>query len=198
MLHLCHFPLLIYEALQVPWRRCGALQFMSNLANILSPVRPVSHYFPSSPCASQSLVAAERNKVWQATGYNVSSDISPLVCGWKFYIWSAHHTDFLSETSLGLIFVINRQKRRTGCRSFLFTKNHSLVRAYNRKGEGWEKRTTGRETYYGFNGLWKNNPTQTNIHLPWIKYSFRMTLDHIYYISPCVPICPFQDLNYVH
>lgn len=45
-LRLCHCVLLIYGTLQVPWRRCRALQFMSNLVNILSPVRPVSHCFP--------------------------------------------------------------------------------------------------------------------------------------------------------
>lgn len=49
VLHLCHFALLIYETLQVPWRRCRALQFMSNLVNILSPVRPVSHCFSLYP-----------------------------------------------------------------------------------------------------------------------------------------------------
>lgn len=39
------FPFTYLWGLQVPWRRCGALQFMSNLVNILSPVRPVTHYF---------------------------------------------------------------------------------------------------------------------------------------------------------
>lgn len=44
------FPLLlIYGILQVAPRRCRALQFMSNLVNILSPVRPVSHCFSSLP-----------------------------------------------------------------------------------------------------------------------------------------------------
>lgn len=54
VLHLCHFALLIYETLQVPWRRCRALQFMSNLVNILSPVRPVSHCFSLFPVFSPS------------------------------------------------------------------------------------------------------------------------------------------------
>lgn len=44
------FPLLlIYGILQVAPRRCRALQFMSNLVNILSPVRPVSRCFSSLP-----------------------------------------------------------------------------------------------------------------------------------------------------
>lgn len=69
VLRLCHLVLLIYETLQVPWRRCRALQFMSNLVNILSPVRPVSHCFPrcSVPPRLPSLVSgrrlSERNQV---------------------------------------------------------------------------------------------------------------------------------------
>lgn len=46
VLRLCLSALLIYGTLQVPWLRYRALQFMSNLVNILSPVRPVSHCFP--------------------------------------------------------------------------------------------------------------------------------------------------------
>lgn len=50
VLRLCRFPLLlIYGILQVAPRRCRALQFMSNLVNILSPVRPVSRCFSSLP-----------------------------------------------------------------------------------------------------------------------------------------------------
>lgn len=49
VLRLRRLALLIYGTLQVPWRRCRALQFMSNLVNILSPVTPVSHCFSLFP-----------------------------------------------------------------------------------------------------------------------------------------------------
>lgn len=94
VLRLCHFALLIYETLQVPWRRCRALQFMSNLVNILSPVRPVSHCFclfpmfspsPSPPRLPLSPVSGRwvtgRNQAWIWTP-DIPSDSCPfVVCG---------------------------------------------------------------------------------------------------------------------
>lgn len=93
VLRLCHFALLIYETLQVPWRRCRALQFMSNLVNILSPVRPVSHCFslflvfsPSPPrlpsSLSSSRVAGWQKEIKSASERYILSDSCPfVVCG---------------------------------------------------------------------------------------------------------------------
>lgn len=109
VLRLCHFALVIYETLQVPWRRCRALQFMSNLVNILSPVRPVSHCFSLFPMFSPSasppqlpLVSSvsgcwvtERNQVWIWTTYIFSLIRAPFCCLWaslgKFNFWTVCH-----------------------------------------------------------------------------------------------------------
>lgn len=92
VLCLCHLALLIYETLQVTSRRCRALQFMSNLVNILSPVRPVSDCFSPFSMFSQSptpprvpLVSpisgrwvTERNQVW-IRAICIPSDSQPFV-----------------------------------------------------------------------------------------------------------------------
>lgn len=75
VLCLRYWALLIYGTLQVPWQRCRALQFMSNLVNILSPVRPVSHcfslfsilfhlHFPPRLLSSPSSSGDKLNRVW--------------------------------------------------------------------------------------------------------------------------------------
>lgn len=94
VLHLCRFALLIYETLQVPWRRCRALQFMSNLVNILSPVRPVSHCFSLHPMFSPVSISSSASLVfppstvagWQreikpgSETIYILSDLRPFCC----------------------------------------------------------------------------------------------------------------------
>lgn len=87
VLRLCHFTLLIYGTLQVASRRCRALQFMSNLVNILSPVRPVSHCFspfsvfspspspPRAPSSPPSQSPGDREK----SSPGSSQSIFPLI-----------------------------------------------------------------------------------------------------------------------
>lgn len=86
VLRLRHFALLIYGTLQVPWRRCRALQFMSNLVNILSPVRPVTHCFFPSLCYPPHLPSPPPSPVpgWQTEikCACIPSDSHPfVVCG---------------------------------------------------------------------------------------------------------------------
>lgn len=83
---LCHSALLIYQALQVPWRRCRVLQFMSNLVNILSPVRPVSHCFSSHPhillnfLRLQSRGDREKSSLDLNSIQHILSDSRPFCC----------------------------------------------------------------------------------------------------------------------
>ncbi len=94
VLRLCHFALVIYETLQVPWRRCRALQFMSNLVNILSPVRPVSHCFSLFPMFSPSASPPQL----------LSSPPSP-VAGWQSEIKSGSERYIFSLIRALLLFV---------------------------------------------------------------------------------------------
>lgn len=78
VLRLHRLALLIYGTLQVPWRRCRALQFMSNLVNILSPVTPVSHCF--SPLSSVLPSPADTPR--SSADPPIPSDSCPfVVCG---------------------------------------------------------------------------------------------------------------------